>query len=203
MTGALIVLVIANQPIFADTVDRPTADAARLPGFRPERRLLVPPAAVYVATPALLLVLGVFAVAKLPIWPLTAIVAVVTAGTAVVGAQALRVRIHGVRRSGREIHSALAAFDASFALHFSAPDNTEYHVAMWQPYLERIGRRWIIVAARAQAVRGARAYGAARRTGHVLPADRARRRGGHARTAAGLLRQQRHEEHATSSGSTS
>ena len=45
-----------------------------------------------------------------------------------------------------EIHSALADFDAAFALHFSAPDNTEYHVAMWQPYLERIGRPWIIVA---------------------------------------------------------
>ncbi|HZD98922.1 MAG TPA: CDP-glycerol glycerophosphotransferase family protein [Micromonosporaceae bacterium] len=146
VTGALIVLVIANQPIFADTLDRPTADAARLPGFRPERRFLVPPAAIYIATPALLLVLGTFAVAKLPIWPLTAIVAIVTAGTAVVGAQALRVRLHGVRRSGREIHSALVAFDAAFALHFSAPDNTEYHVAMWQPYLERIGRRWIIVA---------------------------------------------------------
>jgi CDP-Glycerol:Poly(glycerophosphate) glycerophosphotransferase len=146
VTGALILLVIANQPIFADTLDRPTADAAHLPGFRPERRFLVPPAAIYVASPALLLVLGVFAVAKLPIWPLTAIVAVVAAGTALVGAQALRVRIHGVRRAGREIHSALAAFDAAFALHFSAPDNTEYHVAMWQPYLERIGRRWIIVA---------------------------------------------------------
>ncbi len=146
VTGALIVLVIANQPIFADTLDRPTADAARLPGFRPERRFLVPPAAIYIATPALLLVLGTFAVAKLPIWPLTAIVAIVTAGTAVVGAQALRVRLHGVRRSGREIHSALVAFDAAFALHFSAPDNTEYHVGMWQPYLERIGRRWIIVA---------------------------------------------------------
>jgi CDP-Glycerol:Poly(glycerophosphate) glycerophosphotransferase len=145
VTGALIVLVIANQPIFADTVNRPTADAAGLPGFRPERRFLLPPAAVYVATPALLLILGVFAVARLPIWPLTAIVATVTAGTAVVGAQALRVRIIGVRRSGREIHSALAAFDASFALHFSAPDNTEYHVAMWQPYLDRVGRRWIIV----------------------------------------------------------
>ena len=146
LTGALVVLVIANQPIFADTVDRPTADASRLPGFRPKRRLLAPPAAIYVATPVLLLLVGVFAVAKLPIWPLTAIVAVATAGTVVVGAQALRVRIHGVRQSGREIHSALADYDAAFALHFSAPDNTEYHVAMWQPYLERVGRRWIIVA---------------------------------------------------------
>ena len=146
VTGALIVLVIANQPIFADT-PRPADRRRRRPaGFRPERRFLVPPAAIYIATPALLLVLGTFAVTKLPIWPLTAIVAIVTAGTAVVGAQALRVRMHGVRRSGREIHSALAAFDAAFALHFSAPDNTEYHVAMWQPYLERIGRRWIIVA---------------------------------------------------------
>jgi hypothetical protein len=146
LTGALVAVVIANQPIFADTVNRPTADAAHLPGFRPERRLLVPPTTVYAATPILLLILGIFAVAKLSIWPLVAIAAVVTAGTAVVGVQALRVRIHGVRRSAREIHSALAAFDASFALHFSAPDNTEYHVAMWQPYLERIGRRWVIVA---------------------------------------------------------
>ena len=101
LTGALVVLVIANQPIFADTVDRPTADAARLPGFRPERRLLVPPSAVYVATPVLLALVGVFAVAKLSIWPLVAIAAVVTAGTAVVGVQALRVRIHGVRQIGR------------------------------------------------------------------------------------------------------
>jgi CDP-Glycerol:Poly(glycerophosphate) glycerophosphotransferase len=146
LTGALVVLVIANQPIFADTLDRPTADAAGLPGFRPERRLVAPPSAVYVATPVLLALVGVFAVAKLPIWPLAAIATIAAAGTAMVGAQALQVRIHGVRRSAREIHAALAEFDASFALHFSAPDNTEYHVAMWQPYLERIGRRWVIVA---------------------------------------------------------
>jgi hypothetical protein len=145
LAGALIAVVIANQPILADAIERPTVSAANLPGYRPARPLPVPPKVIYAAGPVLIFLVGVAAIGALPIWPLLVVVAAVAAVAAVVGASALRVRAAGRKESGRGIHAALTAFDPSFALHFSAPDRTEYHVAMWQPYLERLGRRWFIV----------------------------------------------------------
>jgi len=144
VTGLLLLLVIANQAILADTIHRPTITVTNLPGYQAGRALIVPAGVVFGLAPALVLVVGVFAAASLPPWPLAVIVAVATGLIGVVGAQALGARLRGVR-SEVALSDAMRRFDPAFALHFSAPDNTEYHVTMWLPYLERIGRRWFIL----------------------------------------------------------
>ena len=70
-----------------------------------------------------------------------------------VAAQAFRLRC---RRGLSVRNSALAAFDAAFAFYFTAPHNTEYHVGMWYPYLERIGKPLDHLGAGAQTARRSR-----------------------------------------------
>ncbi|HEY2790859.1 MAG TPA: CDP-glycerol glycerophosphotransferase [Micromonosporaceae bacterium] len=144
LVGALATIIVANQPALKLVVDRQVIKVAHLPSYRPDEGLLVPRRALYLISPAALTVLGVFAVAGWTAWPLLAILAV---GAAAIGAdalQALRARLHGSLRT-KELHAALVKYDAAFVLYFSAPDRTEYHVEMWRPYLERIGRPWIVV----------------------------------------------------------
>jgi hypothetical protein len=142
--GGILVALVACQPILTFLVDRGEIEVANLPGFRPERSVLVPPSVLARANPFLILIVGVFAVAKLPVWPMTAIVVAAAAVAGFVGLQALRLRLRGGRNSHR-LRAALERYEPVFALHFSAPDNTEYHVDMWRPYLERIGLPWIII----------------------------------------------------------
>jgi CDP-Glycerol:Poly(glycerophosphate) glycerophosphotransferase len=150
VTGALVGVVIANQPLLAETINRPTVRATNLPGYRPARSLLLPPPAVYAVGPLLVTLVLVFAAGSVPIWPLAGLAAGAAAVVSVVGVQALRVRLGGVRAE-HAFRAVVERFDAAFALHFSGPDNGEYQVATWLPYLERIGRRWILVLREPQA----------------------------------------------------
>lgn len=45
----------------------------------------------------------------------------------------------------RELHSLLAEFAPEFAIYAARPDDASYQVAMWLPYLERTGKKFIIV----------------------------------------------------------
>ncbi len=146
IAGTLLGLVIINQPILDWIIERTEIRAANLAGYRPAKSLAVPT----VAIPIMVGVVGVFAAAALPAWPLAILIGLCAAGVGVVAAQAIRLRIHGSGEATR-IRTALERYDARFLLHFSAPDFTEYHVEMWRPYLARIGLPWTIVTREEQA----------------------------------------------------
>jgi len=46
----------------------------------------------------------------------------------------------------KRIARAIADYDAEFIVYTSRPDDASYQVAMWLPYLERTGRRYLVVA---------------------------------------------------------
>jgi hypothetical protein len=140
----LLTLLIAEQPVLDRVVDRPVIKVANLPGYRQESGLLFAPSVLYAANVALVAVAGVFALATWPAWPLVAVIAVAGLATIVIGAQAARLRLRGSQAEKR-FRVAIAAHNPAFALYFSAPDNTEYHVEMWLPYLERIGKPWVVI----------------------------------------------------------
>ena len=58
--------------------------------------------------------------------------------------QALRVRSGG-QSLDKRLRKALAAYDPQFAFYFTAPPNSEHQVAMWYPYLKRIGPPFVII----------------------------------------------------------
>ncbi|MGP5194599.1 CDP-glycerol glycerophosphotransferase family protein [Arthrobacter rhombi] len=45
----------------------------------------------------------------------------------------------------RELHSLLTDYGPEFAIYAARPDDASYQVAMWLPYLERTGKRFILV----------------------------------------------------------
>lgn len=49
------------------------------------------------------------------------------------------------RAGGTAVGRALRAYQPEFLLHFSAPPGSEYQVTMWLPYLERIGRPFVVM----------------------------------------------------------
>ncbi len=145
VTGVLLVGMIGCQPIITDLAAEVGMRAANLPGYRREARTVVPIRRLNLGYLGLIALTWVFAVAEWNAWPLAAITAGAGAVTMAVALQALRARIRGGDAEQR-IRKALEKYQPEFAVHFSAPDNTEYHVEMWRPYFERIGKRWMIIA---------------------------------------------------------
>ncbi|PWU44315.1 CDP-glycerol glycerophosphotransferase [Micromonospora globispora] len=96
---------------------------------------------------ALLVLLGLVAVAAvlaLPAWVALAAGVLVGAGCAAVGADLARRRFRPPAGGG-PVGRALRRHQPEFLLYFSAPPGSEYQVTMWLPYLERIGRPFLVL----------------------------------------------------------
>jgi CDP-Glycerol:Poly(glycerophosphate) glycerophosphotransferase len=140
ITGVLVVALLVGVPVLGSKVNARRVDASNLLGYSPDRQASRRVADLQAGVLILIAVTGVFAIAAWSLWPLVALSAALNLAAGLVWSKARRT---GVDAS--DVRSALERFDAAFALYFSAPDNTEYHVEMWAPYLERIGRRWLII----------------------------------------------------------
>jgi hypothetical protein len=144
IAGVLLVTLIASQPTIPQLTRQTGIRAANLRGYKAGADLPVPLKYLDAAYVGLIVLTGIGAAAEITAWPLAAIALEVTAATGLDALQALRTRrSEGGRRS--QIRSAIETHAPEFAVHFSAPDNTEYHVEMWRPYFERIGHRWMII----------------------------------------------------------
>ncbi|MGC4808082.1 CDP-glycerol glycerophosphotransferase family protein [Micromonospora sp. DT233] len=73
-----------------------------------------------------------------------ALALVVGAGAGAVAADLARRRLRP-GAGGGAVAAALRAHRPEFLLHFSAPPGSEYQVTMWLPYLERIGRPFVVM----------------------------------------------------------
>ena len=93
-----------------------------------------------------------------------------------------------VRWAGR-----CAAHQPEFLLYFSAPPGSEYQVTMWLPYLERIGRPFLVLLREPEFLPTDRRRH--QRPGGLLPDAEGDGRGAGAEPAGGVLRQPRREEH--------
>ncbi|MCI4065210.1 CDP-glycerol glycerophosphotransferase family protein [Micromonospora sp. R77] len=96
---------------------------------------------------ALLVLLGLVAVAAalvLPAWVALVAALLVGAGCAAVGLDLARRRFRPPAGGG-PVGRALRRHQPEFVLYFSAPPGSEYQVTMWLPYLERLGRPFLVV----------------------------------------------------------
>ena len=92
-----------------------------------------------------LLALVAFAAAwPLPAWLPLAATLLVGAGCAAIAFDLARRRFRP-SAGGGPVGRALRRQQPEFVLHFSAPPGSEYQVTMWLPYLERIGRPFLVV----------------------------------------------------------
>ncbi|GAA4566960.1 hypothetical protein GCM10023176_18150 [Micromonospora coerulea] len=96
---------------------------------------------------ALLVLLGLVTVAAglaLPAWVALVAGLLVGAGCAAVGLDLARRRFRPPAGGG-PVGRALRRHRPEFVLYFSAPPGSEYQVTMWLPYLERIGRPFLVL----------------------------------------------------------
>ncbi|MFI6271872.1 CDP-glycerol glycerophosphotransferase family protein [Micromonospora zamorensis] len=93
---------------------------------------------------ALLTALALAAALTLPAWVALAGSLLVGAGTGVVALDLARRRLRP-SAGGGAVGRALRRHQPEFLLYFSAPPGSEYQVTMWLPYLQRIGRPFLVV----------------------------------------------------------
>ncbi|MGC4896193.1 CDP-glycerol glycerophosphotransferase family protein [Micromonospora sp. DT31] len=96
------------------------------------------------ALPVLLALVAGAAALTLPAWLAFAATLLAGAGWAAVALDLARHRFRPPAGGG-PVGRALRRHQPEFLLHFSAPPGSEYQVTMWLPYLERIGRPFVVV----------------------------------------------------------
>ena len=144
--GIVAAGLLLNQEIFTRT--RPI-QVANLPGRWHSSGPVLDPRLAAVTHTSLVAFVGIGAAFDLPIWVLSVVtVAVAAMSVAHVAQETLGRRRQ--RNAAREIHKALAKYQPEFVLYFSAPPETEYHVTMWLPYLERVGKPFMIILRESQ-----------------------------------------------------
>ncbi|SCL27465.1 CDP-Glycerol:Poly(glycerophosphate) glycerophosphotransferase [Micromonospora rhizosphaerae] len=141
---AVAALAVLSEPLLAAVSDAVYPVSANLPGSgsRPDRRpntsgvALVNGGAVLVALVcAFNNISGVIALAA----------ATAALGLALfTGLQALT-RVRARRSSETKLHAALTAYEPVFLVHWDAPAGTAYQLAMWLPYLERLGKKFFVL----------------------------------------------------------
>ncbi|MFV2103440.1 CDP-glycerol glycerophosphotransferase family protein [Micromonospora sp. LOL_024] len=91
--------------------------------------------------------LAVLAVAALAVLPTVLVLVASLLMGAAVGVAALDLARRRLRpgAGGSAVTRALRRHQPEFVLHFSAPPGSEYQVTMWLPYLERIGRPFVVM----------------------------------------------------------
>ncbi|MGK5739529.1 CDP-glycerol glycerophosphotransferase family protein [Micromonospora sp. URMC 103] len=92
----------------------------------------------------LLAVVALAAAATLPAWVALVAALLVGAGAAAVALDLARRRFRPPAGGGA-VGRAVRAHQPEFLLYFSAPPGSEYQVTMWLPYLERIGRPFLVL----------------------------------------------------------
>jgi hypothetical protein len=144
ITGVVVMALLLTQPLFERVVGRTTMKVANLPGAPFQANKIFTPSNLYAALTVVVALIGITVAIVAKPWAVEVVAGIVViAQLAVIGQAVLRLlREHLAPKILRE---ALAHYQPEFLLYFSAPDNTEYHVAMWLPYLERLGRPFMIV----------------------------------------------------------
>ncbi|MEH1014292.1 CDP-glycerol glycerophosphotransferase family protein [Micromonospora sp. CPCC 206060] len=132
-------LVLAERPLReAGSLEIQAANLA----VRSQSRLVTTHLATAVA--GLLALAALSAALTLPAWPVMLVGLLVGAVTAA-AVLALAKRRFTPSAAGSPVSRALHRHAPEFLLYFSAPPGSEYQITMWLPYLERIGRPFLVL----------------------------------------------------------
>jgi hypothetical protein len=143
-TGLMQMGMLLNQNMFKKITVRKKILVEHLPGANFPTAPLVRLELLIVADLVLLALLGVSAALNAPGWPVAAAttLVLVTHAALVLQAGLRRRREHG---ANAVIRHALERLQPEFAFHFSAPAASLYHIEMWLPYLEALGRPYFVI----------------------------------------------------------
>lgn len=140
----LLLLTTLGEPLVDKLHDGGSFTAAHVPGLPEPARPRLPGRWVTAAATAALVAGGVLAALGLPAWAwlcaagVAALLALVAAGE---GVRSLLVD----RRVRRRLERALADYQPEFIVYAGRQEDASYQVTMWSPYLQRTGRRFVVM----------------------------------------------------------
>jgi CDP-Glycerol:Poly(glycerophosphate) glycerophosphotransferase len=118
--------------------------AMHLPGVEVRNRRLLSAGWVFVANVTAVAVFGILCWSAAP-GGLALVPAMLAAAVTMVVLVDGTLRIRARRIAERTLNKRLAEYGATFLIHWDAPRGALYQLAMWVPYLEQLGERFLIV----------------------------------------------------------
>ncbi len=151
VAGILIVGLTGVEPLLTAAAETGRLRTRNLDVRRSLPQRMHDPRWPYLAQPVLLVGFAVTVGGGFATWPLLAGILAVTAITGLfLGYAWLHRRTAHGHQHDPAVWQALVRHAPRFAIHFSAPTGTEYHVGMWLPYLERLGLPYLVIVREAE-----------------------------------------------------
>lgn len=148
---AVAVMVVLSEPLTKALLDVTKQVVVNLPGVRSVPDPAVDPSWLSVASVLLLGIGGVLAVLAVPGWVYFALTLVLLP----VAFMVVRYAVHALsvsRRAERNINRALHELKPAFVIYYAAIQGARYQLAMWLPYLERLGEPYVVITRFAETV---------------------------------------------------
>lgn len=118
--------------------------AEHLPGVAVRNYGIINARYIFPLNSVTLVVFGVLASVGVPASLLVAIALAVAVPTIVCLIDGI-LRVRARRVAEKIVNDALIAYQPVFAVHWDAPQGTAYQLAMWIPYLDRLGEKYIVI----------------------------------------------------------
>lgn len=144
VTAGVLVLVLAAEPVLRAVVNVQRSYVANLPGMPKDAALLAPLASIPLAVLGVTLLGGLLGALQVPVFVWAVLVLLVAAFAGAVALSAARQVLLDGQRRGR-LRRAVRAYAPEFVIYTAFPDDASYQVTMWLPYLERLGRRYLVI----------------------------------------------------------
>ncbi|MET8907730.1 CDP-glycerol glycerophosphotransferase family protein [Micromonospora sp. NPDC004551] len=137
-------LAILSEPLLASLYEAVYPVSANLPGIGSQPSRGPDSGRVTPANGAAVLVALVCAFTGVVGWVALAVAVAALGVTLFTGLQGVRA-VRARRGREKKLHAALTAYEPAFLVHWNAPAGTAYQLAMWLPYLERLGRKFFVL----------------------------------------------------------
>ncbi|HYP45423.1 MAG TPA: CDP-glycerol glycerophosphotransferase family protein [Propionibacteriaceae bacterium] len=148
---AVAVLVVLSEPLTKTLLDTNKQTVVNLPGVRPVPPAPISPSWPVIASVALLVLGGVLAAVAAPGWILLVLALALVPPAAMLVLHAVRATSASARAE-KQIPQALRKLEPAFVVYYAATQGARYQLGMWLPYLERLGRPYVVITRNAETV---------------------------------------------------
>ena len=147
----LALLAVLSEPTLRVLLTKTEQVAVQLPGVPAVPAPPFPPGLLAAVAPVEALAGGVLALLRAPGWAYLLTVLVGTAAVALLALHAGRANLVS-RRAENGLRKALVRHAPAFAVYYGGSHGARYQLGMWLPYLERLGRPFVVITRNAETV---------------------------------------------------
>ena len=154
VAAVLLALLLTGEATCASVSRGAIPFAANLPGVTPRNAGWFPVDYLYYVNLAASVVFIALGLIGVPAWLLVVLVLLAAVPSAISFLDGV-LRIRARRGAESNLNRTLRAYQPVFAVHWDAPEGTEYQLAMWLPYLEQLGEKFFVIVRNEESFAGA------------------------------------------------